>query len=136
MIVISKSGVVVQLFPRNRKTKKIKNHIGVYAIVNAVNNKVFIGSGELENRKATQWSLLNAGKHYNKRLQQEWNHFKAENFRFVTLFEAKTNEDLDFLQQCEEYWITYTMATDKKYGYNIYKKSSLSHEFRLKIQPI
>jgi hypothetical protein len=110
-----------------------------------MNNKVFIGSGELTNRKATNWSLLNAGRHYNKQLQKEWSHFKAENFKFITLFEAQSPEDVNFLEQCEEYWITFTMATDRNYGYNIYKKpltknsirdNRISNDFLLRIQPM
>jgi hypothetical protein len=97
---------------------------------------VFIGSGDLYGRKATAWSLLKAGRHYNKHLQREWNEFNEESFKFVTLFEATSSEDIEFLPKCEEYWISLTKATDNNYGYNIYKKPSKTHDFLLRIEPL
>jgi len=112
------------------------NRIGVYAILNTVNKKVFIGTGELQKRKATNWSLLNAGKHYNISLQKEWTMFGQSNFKFITMFECKDIEDHSFLSQCETYWISITMATNKKYGYNIYKKVAENNGYIARIEPL
>lgn len=114
--------------------KAATNRIGVYAILNTVNKKVFIGTGELQKRKATNWCLLNAGKHYNINLQKEWTMFGHSNFKFITLFECENIEDHSFLSQCESYWISITMSTNKKYGYNIYKQIAISNGYIARIE--
>ncbi|OMF34610.1 hypothetical protein BK133_12515 [Paenibacillus sp. FSL H8-0548] len=118
-------------FPSRGRAK-----IGVFAIVNCINKKVFIGSGDLQRRKTTNWSLLRAGKHHNQKLQKEWNEFKEEHFKFVTLFEASSSDDMEFLNDCEAYWISLTNAAELQHGYNTYKKTPTKRDFILRIEPM
>ena len=59
---------------------------GVYAIINLINNKMYIGgSMNLGNRKTKHFSLLNNNKHPNHLLQSAVNEFGIENFKFGIL---------------------------------------------------
>jgi hypothetical protein len=97
---------------------------GVFAVLNQSNNKVFIGSGNLYFRKAVIWSLLRSGKHPNVALQHEWKYFGEAKFKFIPLFESENKEDISFMPECKRYWIWLTRATNKHYGYNLYKLTS------------
>lgn len=108
-------------------SKQKNSKLGVFAILNLVNKKVFVGTGDLYSRKAINWSLLRASRHNNQRLQQDWNNYGEDNFRFVHLFECETTEDVKYLTKCEKEWIKLTQSTEKRYGYNIYKRACVRH---------
>ena len=61
--------------------------IGVYSIVNKLNNKQYIGSTSESFRK--RWNLhkyhLRNNKHKNSHLQYSWNKYGEENFEFIIL---------------------------------------------------
>jgi len=60
-----------------------KNKSGNYHILNLLNNKIYFGSAKnLYSRMTTHYSLLNLNKHHNKHLQNAWNKYGEENFKF------------------------------------------------------
>lgn len=94
----------------------LKNKIGIYAIENIINKKMYIGqTGEKFIRRFWhhQW-LLNNNKHHNKHLQSSWNKYGEENFKFYIIHELKMNEVLNDLE------IMFIEKFDSiKNGYNI-----------------
>ena len=58
-----------------------------YQIINNVNGKVYIGITEktLEQRKIEHFKLLKKDKHFNYKLQNDWNIYGERNFSFVLL---------------------------------------------------
>lgn len=58
-----------------------------YQIINNVNGKVYIGITEktLEQRKIEHLKLLKKDKHFNYKLQNDWNIYGEKNFSFVLL---------------------------------------------------
>ncbi|RYY96805.1 MAG: GIY-YIG nuclease family protein [Chitinophagaceae bacterium] len=73
--------------------KQQKFRIGVFALRNTVNGKVFVGSGQnldaLWNRNRVE---LNFGNHRNESLQREWKEFGADKFEFEVLSEIKQED--------------------------------------------
>ncbi|MDR7315332.1 GIY-YIG nuclease family protein [Brevibacillus nitrificans] len=116
--------------------ERIPNKPGVYAILCEANHKVYIGKGDLYPRKASHWSSLKGNNHFNKELQKDWHKYGERSFRFVILYETQYDEDVQYLDQCEQYWIGMTMATNKKYGYNNYKKPSFTNSYVVRIESI
>ena len=86
---------------------------GIYKIVNKVNNNIYIGSAvNIEDRQRGHISKLNNNKHENGHLQNAWNKYGADAFRFSVV--EKCN--IFLLINREQYYI------DKlKPQYNIYK---------------
>lgn len=63
--------------------KESKKRKGIYTIINKMNKKVYIGSSiDLDKRFSTHKNQLNNNFHYNVGLQNDWNKFGEENFRF------------------------------------------------------
>lgn len=118
--------------------------IGIYKILNIVNNKVYIGSSNNINRRFKDHkNFLINNKHNNKHLQSAWIKYGPDNFLFDILEEC----DKDSLSNKEQYWITFHKSYIPEIGYNIlenaytilgYKhtnnsknKMSISHKKRL-----
>lgn len=91
---------------------------GVYKITNLLNNKCYIGSAKnIEKRiKYAHKGSLNKNKHWNEHLQNAWNKYGESNFIFETIEEVN---NLDILNDREQYWIDYYKSQDREYGYNI-----------------
>jgi group I intron endonuclease len=87
---------------------------GIYAIINKINNKRYIGqSRHLEQRKEVHFQKLRLNKHINPHLQNAYNLYGAHNFEFIILQECP-EEQLDYY---EDYYINkYNTLTE---GYNI-----------------
>ena len=62
---------------------------GVYQIVNTVNGMKYIGSGNIKSRWKSHYAKLINGKHGNNHLQNAWNKYGEDSFRF------------DVIQYCE-----------------------------------
>ena len=77
--------------------------IGIYKIENLINGKVYIGkSKNIENRWRTHKKELNNNSHCNKHLQNAWNKYGKENFKFEVIEECS----MDLLDKQEIYWIS------------------------------
>jgi predicted GIY-YIG superfamily endonuclease len=89
--------------------------IGIYKIVNLINNKVYIGSSKnIEYRITKHKYNLRQNCHINKHLQSSYNKYGEENFKFeiVTL----TKESI--LRKAEQIYINSYQSLNPKYGYN------------------
>lgn len=122
------------------KNIKTSNGIsGIYAIVNCVNGKLYIGSS---NNIRSRWikhhlNLVN-NRHTNKHLQSSWNK-KNNYFKFIIL--EIVNEHV-FLLDREQYWVDLLETYNNKNGYNIvrdvkrntktinHKEKVLQYDFR------
>lgn len=94
--------------------------IGIYAIKNKINNKVYVGqSYNVEHRwKYGHRTALRKNDHGNDHLQSSWNKYGEENFEFLVL-KTYSNFDANIIDEDEKYWIAYYNATNPNYGYNI-----------------
>lgn len=93
--------------------KNIK--IGIYIIVNIINNKCYIGSSiNLYNRFSTHKRLLKNNKHFNNHLQSAWNKYGESSFVFEIL-EEYDKEDLYYY---ENLFIKLFKTNDNLLGYN------------------
>lgn len=95
---------------------------GIYAILNIVNCKYYIGSAvDFADRWRLHKLAFTHNKHHNRHLQKAWNKYGEANFIFVVL---EYTNDLD---DREQYWIKELDAINPKSGYNIclYKRNRL-----------
>jgi group I intron endonuclease len=89
---------------------------GIYKILNTINNKCYIGSAKnLNNRWKRHKYLLNNNKHENCYLQNSWNKYKENSFKFIVL--EKTEPKNLIIR--EQYYIDNLNATNKNIGYNL-----------------
>jgi hypothetical protein len=88
----------------------------IYIIKNLINNKFYIGSaiGHYR-RKGQHLYMLRNNCHFNKHLQSSWNKYKENNFVFEIL---EFIDDVNKLQDKEEYWINFYNSTNPNKGYN------------------
>lgn len=71
--------------------------MGVYAIKNNVNGRMFIGSStNMDGLWNKEQFILDLGSHMNKKLQQEWKQFGRESFSYLILETVKTEEDIRY----------------------------------------
>lgn len=89
---------------------------GIYIIRNIINNKGLVGySKNLRRRKNWHFCLLRNNKHSNERIQNSWNKYKEENFRFEILEECH----IENLPKQEHYWTMLLKTHDRRCGFNI-----------------
>ena len=82
----------------------------IYKIENLVNNKKYIGITENpEQRKNNHFTKLRHNKHCNIRLQNAWNKYGEDNFKFEIIFELDCEKEEAY--KCEEAFI------EKEKGY-------------------
>ena len=87
---------------------------GVYAIINRVNNKFYIGGTcNFEKREYQHWWELKTNRHGNRHLQRAWNKYGKSSFRFEILEECA----IEKVDAIEQKWIDKTNCC--KIGYNI-----------------
>jgi group I intron endonuclease len=90
--------------------------IGIYKILNIINNKVYIGSAiDMKKRWRDHKWHLNHNKHHNSHLQSSWNKYGANLFKFSILLECLVDE---LLIKEKELILEYN-SFDNKYGYNV-----------------
>jgi|DEB19_MinimDraft_3_1074340.scaffolds.fasta_scaffold56684_2 group I intron endonuclease len=88
---------------------------GIYKIINAVNNKFYVGSAvNFEKRKARHIWRLRRGDHINKRLQAAWNKYGEAAFVFAMVEEVPGDADI---LQAENVWLKQHVG--QVYCYNI-----------------
>lgn len=92
--------------------------IGVYKIVNIVDNKIYVGSSNnIERRTLEHFASLRRNKHCNHYLQFAFNKHGKEVFEFHILEECS----LENIIEREQYWIDSLQSTDSLIGYNLAK---------------
>ena len=83
--------------------KHIPQKPGIYAIVNMLNGHFYIGStANLQDRKCQHFSGLQRGKHENGHLQNAYNCYGSDAFRYVIIERVKLTENLI---EHEQYYI-------------------------------
>lgn len=89
---------------------------GIYKIENLINGKIYVGKTLHLNKRFKEhlWELKK-GKHFNEYLQNSWNKYGEENFKF-SILEEVSNKDILYEKELE--WILRLKANDSKYGYN------------------
>ena len=100
--------------------------IGIYVIQNKINQKVYIGqSWNIQERLTEHKRNLRLNQHNNQHLQNAWNKYKEENFKFDILCDLSWINELDnihaqhILDDCEILWIDYFGGANSNNTYNI-----------------
>lgn len=99
-------------------SKKYKNSIGIYCIENTINGKKYIGQtreGFLRRYWHHNWCLANCS-HFNKSLQEDWNIYGSDNFRYYVVYILQDGDNIDAL---EEKYILKNNTSNQLYGYNL-----------------
>lgn len=94
--------------------------VGIYCIINKVNNKVYIGeSTDVYFRMSTHRRELSKGIHINKHLQAAWNTYGENNFEFRVLevLPDDCSADLRFTKESE--WIDRYGGVNSDATYNL-----------------
>ena len=102
----------------------MSNKAGVYKIINLVNNKVYIGSSSrLRQRKHEHLKQLNYDRHCNKHLQNSYNKYGKENFKWEVIEYIEFNEDREILKnnllEREQYYLDLYQSYKENSGYNL-----------------
>jgi group I intron endonuclease len=95
----------------------LKNKIsGIYKIENIINKKVYIGqSNDIINRFKSHKNKLNNNKHPNAHLQNAWNKYEINNFKFEIIEECVK----EIIDEREKFWINYYDSDNEDKGYNL-----------------
>jgi group I intron endonuclease len=89
--------------------------MGIYKIINVVNNKFYVGSAvNFSRRKARHFSELRHNRHNNRWLQASWNKHGESAFVFAIVEEV---QDKELLLEVENRWLKEHVGKD--YCYNI-----------------
>lgn len=92
---------------------------GIYAIINRVNGKYYIGSAvKLHRRRYKHISELRNKCHDNKHLEKAWHKYGEDNFKFVTL---ELVENKSKLLEREQFWLDVSECYNENKGYNLCK---------------
>jgi hypothetical protein len=93
---------------------------GDYAIVCASNGSFYVGfSGNLRQRKQSNWSLLRRGRHHNRLLQIDWRRYGEDAFRWEVLEILESRPSLAQLRAAEDLWLQHLRAERGWRDYNI-----------------
>lgn len=88
---------------------------GIYTITNIVNGKLYLGCTiDFSKRKHDHLKKLRTNSHKNKHLQDSFNKYGEQNFRFEILVECTK----EMLASEEHYWSNLLKIHDRKFGYN------------------
>lgn len=99
--------------------------IGIYKITNIKNGKFYIGSSiNLELRHRQHILGLRANRHSCIRLQNSFNKYGEESFKYEVIEELDSE---DQIRDREQYYLDLTKCYDPKIGYNVQKKSKVDY---------
>jgi group I intron endonuclease len=108
---------------------------GIYKIENLIDKKIYIGSSvNLVNREYKHFWMLNKNKHDNQHLQNSFNKFGENSFKFEILDEC----DEQSLIEKENYYINQNKSNNQEFGYNLasvnkFRRNTFNDEVKLKI---
>lgn len=89
---------------------------GIYCIENIITKKKYIGqSKNIFYRWRKHINALNTNTHENNYLQNSWNKYRQDNFKFYIVEEC----DFDLLNDKEIQYINYYNTLDRDFGYNL-----------------
>lgn len=85
----------------------IYSRYGIYSIVNKITGQLYIGktTNSFGDRWDSHKAMLRNNYHFNRKLQEEWNRYGEDNFRFDILFECVNNEDENTVNKLEQKYI-------------------------------
>lgn len=100
--------------------KRDLNKIGIYAIVNCIDNKMYVGKSiNIYSRIKDHITRLNTkNRDENTYLTKAWHKYGKENFKYIIL-EYLDLFDENLLANRELYWIVKLNTINKKFGYNL-----------------
>lgn len=102
---------------------------GIYMILNVRTGQYYIGSAQnLKRRFKEHLTKLNVGNHFNSRLQNAWNKYGVNEFKFLPVFFVEQKEHLIAVEQV---FIDAYKAANREFGYNSRPMagSNLGHKF-------
>ena len=90
----------------------------IYRILNLFNNKCYIGQTiNFRNRINKHKFMLRRNSHSNNFLQNAWNKYGCDNFKFEVIEECEK----EILVEKEEYWVNFYNSCNRDCGYNLMK---------------
>jgi len=94
-----------------------QNISGIYAILNKINGKRYVGSSKDVYYRWSESHLptLKNGNHHNNHLKHAWKKYGEQSFEFQVIEECS----VDDLLIREGYWIEHFRSWEREYGYNI-----------------
>lgn len=123
-----------------KSKKEDRGKLGIYAIRNKVNKKVYIGrSKSIGDRIHGHVTGLNAKsrKTHNTHFITDWHEYGRENFEYFILeLIPEENNSKDYLNEREVFWMGIFRSTNLNFGYNLRKDSKdgmQTHEFTRKL---
>jgi group I intron endonuclease len=108
---------------------------GIYKIENLIDKKTYIGSSvNLENREYKHFWMLDKGFHDNTHLQNSYNKFGKNNFKFDVIEEC----DVTLLISKENHYINFYESNNQNYGYNMasvneFRRNTYNDEVKMKL---
>ena len=88
----------------------------IYLLKNNVNGKIYVGrTGRLSNRKKLHINSLRARRHPNKMLQEDFNKFGEDAFRFEIAEQSEKGFGRTYVEKA---WMIKLKTYDKNFGYN------------------
>ncbi len=101
--------------PGPKPTLPDADYPGIYAIVNKINGKQYIGSAlSITGRLNTHRKRLRFGRHENLHLQAAWTKYGEKSFKLLIIQSCSPEQ----LVEREQYWIDTFKSADRQYGYN------------------
>jgi group I intron endonuclease len=103
------------------------NEVGIYYILNTVNDKIYIGcTSDLRGRMRSHYRLLESRRHHSRTLQRDWSAYGETAFEFGVLASGGVGSlgypaYLPSLEDLERVFITKVYQSHKlAFGYNTY----------------
>ena len=99
---------------------------GIYKIVNKINNKIYIGQTKDIIKRFTRHKS-NVVNKINHTLYDSMRCYGIENFEFIIIEKI---ENINKLNEREQYWIDYYKSYDRNYGYNLRLKAESNRGYK------